>query len=112
MKANLRRSRNCGILPACAVAAAGGGTRRRWPAPPHPSSTPSSAAPSLQGVSAPTLQSSLVYLCLGLFYTAVHVRRTGLRWRCAWWAYALLAWLDVEANACLVLAYRFTSLTR
>lgn len=28
------------------------------------------------------------------------------------WAYAVLALLDVEANACLVLAYRFTSLTR
>jgi len=28
------------------------------------------------------------------------------------WAYALLALLDVEANACLVLAYRYTSLTR
>lgn len=28
------------------------------------------------------------------------------------WAYAVLALLDVEANACLVLAYRYTSLTR
>lgn len=30
----------------------------------------------------------------------------------SWWAYALLALLDVEANFCVVLAYRYTSLTR
>ncbi|PRW60646.1 solute carrier family 35 member F1-like [Chlorella sorokiniana] len=64
-----------------------------------------------EGVSAPTLQSSLNYFLLGVVYTAVHIRSNGFRWKCRWWAYAVLALLDVEANACLVLAYRFTSLT-
>jgi hypothetical protein len=29
-----------------------------------------------------------------------------------WWHFAALAVVDVEANACLVAAYRYTSLTR
>ena len=65
-----------------------------------------------QGLSAPTLQSSLNYLLLGVVYTTLHVRACGWRWRCPWWAYALLALIDVEANFCLVLAYRYTSMTR
>lgn len=66
----------------------------------------------MQGISAPTLQSSLNYALLGIVYTVLHVRAHGWRWRCRWWAYCLLALLDVEGNACLVLAYRYTSLTR
>ena len=67
---------------------------------------------SVQGLSAPTLQSSLNYLLLGIVYTTLHVRAVGWRLKCRWWAYALLALLDVEGNFCLVLAYRYTSLTR
>ncbi|KAL4443860.1 hypothetical protein ABPG75_011597 [Micractinium tetrahymenae] len=64
-----------------------------------------------QGVSAPTLQSGLNYLLLGIVYTAVRLRTVGWKLKCRWWAYAVLALLDVEANFCVVLAYRYTSLT-
>ena len=93
------------LLPLPPLAAPGRRCHRR--APPY-------APPSLQqqGLSAPTLQSSLNYLLLGVVYTTLHVRACGWRWRCPWWAYALLALIDVEANFCLVLAYRYTSMTR
>jgi solute carrier family 35 protein F1/2 len=67
------------------------------------------AAP--QGLSAPTLQSSLNYLLLAVVYLGLHVRKQGWRLKAQWWAYAILAFLDVEGNFLLVMAYRYTSLT-
>jgi solute carrier family 35 protein F1/2 len=58
------------------------------------------------------LQSGLNYLLLAVVYGVLHVRSAGWRLKCRWWAYALLGWLDVEGNFCLVAAYQYTSLTR
>lgn len=66
-----RRCRKCSAAAAAVTAAA----IDRLPNP----------APAAQGVSAPTLQSSLNYLLLGVAFTSLHVRRNGLRWKCRWW---------------------------
>ncbi len=63
-----------------------------------------------QGVSLPTTQSALNYGLLGLVYGCWLLQRKG-GLRAALWQYALLAFLDVEGNFCLVLAYRYTSIT-
>ncbi|KAL4855217.1 Solute carrier family 35 member F2 [Chlorella vulgaris] len=70
-----------------------------------------SASLAQQGLSAPTLQSSLNYLLLAVVYLGLHVRKQGWRLKARWWAYAILAFLDVEGNFLLVMAYRYTSLT-
>ncbi|KAK9856448.1 hypothetical protein WJX84_007778 [Apatococcus fuscideae] len=69
-----------------------------------------SEALSHQGVSLPTTQSALNYGLLGLVYGCWLLQRKG-GLRAALWQYALLAFLDVEGNFCLVLAYRYTSIT-
>lgn len=86
---------------------------RGWPPACRPAISPCPARTRCpQGLSAPTLQSSLNYLLLAAVYLTLHVRRRGWRLKCKWYAYALLALLDVEGNFCLVMAYRYTSLTR
>ncbi|GAB4822483.1 hypothetical protein N2152v2_009529 [Parachlorella kessleri] len=65
-----------------------------------------------EGISAPTLQSTLNYALLAAAYgTYLLWGRKATSLSKPWWCYALLGLLDVEANYCLVLAYRFTSLT-
>ena len=74
--------------------------------PPHTHAAPacrprhSLAAAAVQGLSAPTLQSSLNYLLLALVYLPLHLRSQGWAWsfRRKWWAYALLALVDVQVG--------------
>ncbi|CAG9465565.1 unnamed protein product [Pedinophyceae sp. YPF-701] len=69
----------------------------------------SSAWLASHGTSLPTFQAALSYGLLVLVYGHTVVRK-----RClanAWWKYALLALMDLEANTLIVLAYRYTSIT-
>ena len=65
--------------------------------------TPLSSAFCLQGISAPTLQSTLNYALLASVYGfyLLWVRKATSLSK-PWWCYALLGLLDVEANFCLV----------
>jgi solute carrier family 35 protein F1/2 len=67
------------------------------------------------GVSVPTTQSALNYALLSVTYLGYRAATRGwrslTRLRLAWWRYALLGTLDVEANFLIVLAYRYTSIT-
>ena len=60
-------------------------------------------ASRLQGISAPTLQSTLNYALLAAAYGSylLWVRKATSLSK-PWWCYALLGLLDVEANFCLV----------
>jgi solute carrier family 35 protein F1/2 len=57
---------------------------------------------SLQGISAPTLQSTLSYALLAAAYGGWLLLRNRRALSKPWWCYALLGLLDVEANFCLV----------
>ncbi|CAE7946998.1 ddx52 [Symbiodinium sp. KB8] len=61
------------------------------------------------GISIPTIQSSLNYLLLAplILLAYPQIRQEGLR--LPWWRYALWALADVEGNCLVVLAYRYTS---
>lgn len=67
------------------------------------------------GVSVPTTQSALNYALLCGTYLGYRAATRGwrslTRLRLAWWRYALLGALDVEANFLIVLAYRYTTIT-
>lgn len=72
---------------------------------------------SRAGASCPTLQSCLCYLLLAIVFGLVANKRGRNTEREdggpveKWWKYALLALLDVEANVCVVMAFRYTSIT-
>ncbi|EDQ92541.1 uncharacterized protein MONBRDRAFT_1512, partial [Monosiga brevicollis MX1] len=65
------------------------------------------------GVNIPTTQSCLNYVLLALIFGTLVARR-GQYWTCLrdrGWRYALVALIDVEANFCATIAYRYTTLT-
>jgi solute carrier family 35 protein F1/2 len=65
------------------------------------------------GLSFPALQSSLNYFLLAIIYGSLRLLR-GLALKPLtrpWWQYAVLAFLDVEANFLVVLAFRYSSVT-
>ncbi|XP_022089851.1 solute carrier family 35 member F2-like [Acanthaster planci] len=68
-------------------------------------------------VSAPTAQSFLNYLCLGLVYCVILCCRRDRPdnfyhvFLSRWWKYLLVALVDVEANYLVVKAYQYTTLT-
>lgn len=74
----------------------------------------SSSVLAREGVYAPTTQSLLNYVLLGIVFGAYRVARLGWRralsLRVPAWRYALLAVVDVEANYLVVSAYASTSL--
>jgi len=65
------------------------------------------------GLSFPALQSSLNYFLLAIIYGSLRLLRgTALKSLTRpWWQYAFLAFLDVEANFLVVLAFRYSSVT-
>jgi solute carrier family 35, member F1/2 len=66
------------------------------------------------GAEIPATQSALNYVLLCCVYTALSASRRHLalcELRLAWWKYAVLAVLDVEANFLIVTAYQYTSIT-
>jgi len=63
------------------------------------------------GVNIPTTQSFLNYALLGGFGCVLAVKNGGIRLQSPWWGYAVIAVLDVEANALAVMAYQYTSVT-
>ncbi|GBF90182.1 hypothetical protein Rsub_03315 [Raphidocelis subcapitata] len=69
-----------------------------------------SASLAAAGVAVPTSQSVLNYALLALTFGSARLARGGRLAR-PWWAYALLALVDVEANFLVVKAYQYTSLT-
>ena len=62
------------------------------------------------GIDAPTTQSLLNYVLLGLVYGSVMLYR-GKEIQISWYWYLLLAFFDVEANYLAVKAYQYTSIT-
>lgn len=65
---------------------------------------------AVQGVSLPTTQSFINYILLAAVYGSILVY-SKRPLQNAWYKYAALAVLDVEANYLLITAYRFTSIT-
>jgi len=63
------------------------------------------------GVNIPTTQSFLNYVLLAGFGGVLALKNGGMRLQSPWWGYAVIAVLDVEANALAVLAYQYTSVT-
>jgi len=75
-----------------------------------------------RGVSVPTSQSVINYYLLALCYGGYRLLRarrdsgsgsggSGVAPATPWWAYAVLALVDVEANYLVVKAYAYTSMT-
>lgn len=64
------------------------------------------------GVDIPTVQNALNYLCLS-FALLVHAGKSGWRLRLSspWWAYAIVAFFDLEANYAVTKAYQCTDIT-
>ena len=64
------------------------------------------------GVDVPTVQNALNYFCLS-FALLVHAGRNGWRFRLTspWWAYAIVAFCDLEANYMVTKAYQCTDIT-
>ncbi|XP_065868754.1 uncharacterized protein [Euphorbia lathyris] len=63
-----------------------------------------------RGINAPTSQSLLNYMLLGIVYGSIMLyRKKALKAK--WYYYAILAIVDVEANFLVVKAYQYTSLT-
>ncbi|WCJ41462.1 hypothetical protein M5689_022331 [Euphorbia peplus] len=63
-----------------------------------------------RGINAPTSQSLLNYMLLGIVYGSIML----YRWKALkakWYYYVILALVDVEANFLVVKAYQYTSLT-
>jgi solute carrier family 35, member F1/2 len=73
----------------------------------------SSTALANAGLSFPALQSSLNYLLLAIIYGVLRLLRgTALqKLTRPWWQYAVLAFLDVQANFLVVSAFRYSSVT-
>jgi solute carrier family 35 protein F1/2 len=77
----------------------------------------SSTALANSNFSFPALQSSSNYLLLAIVYGAARLLRgenilkPGKSLSRPWWQYALLAFLDVQANFLVVLAFRYSSVT-
>ncbi|XP_044498130.1 solute carrier family 35 member F1-like isoform X1 [Mangifera indica] len=70
----------------------------------------SSSELARKGINAPTSQSFLNYVLLGIFYGSYMLyRRQPLKAK--WYYYVILALVDVEANFLVVKAYQYTSLT-
>ncbi|KAJ1704242.1 hypothetical protein LUZ63_004021 [Rhynchospora breviuscula] len=65
---------------------------------------------SRRGIDAPTSQSFLNYLLLGIIYGAIVLyRRRPIQMK--WYYYLILGLVDVEANYLVVKAYQYTSMT-
>ncbi|CDP19272.1 unnamed protein product [Coffea canephora] len=70
----------------------------------------SSSELARKGINAPTSQSFLNYVLLGVIYGGVMIyRRKPLKAK--WYYYVLLAVVDVEANFLVVKSYQYTSIT-
>lgn len=70
---------------------------------------------AMQGTNIPAFQTLFVYVCLNIVYTSITIYQYGFK---AWgklllkdgWRYFILAFMDVEGNYFIVLAYRYTTL--
>uniref|UniRef100_A0A7N0UQ02 Solute carrier family 35 member F1 n=1 Tax=Kalanchoe fedtschenkoi TaxID=63787 RepID=A0A7N0UQ02_KALFE len=70
----------------------------------------SSSELARKGINAPTSQSFLNYVLLGVVYVSCMIyRRKALKAK--WYYYVILAVVDVEANFLVVKAYQYTSIT-
>ncbi|KAH8147731.1 uncharacterized protein LAJ45_08196 [Morchella importuna] len=69
----------------------------------------------MEGTSIPAFQSFFNYVLLNLVYTSYTLYKYGFKGWCKmvskeWWRYIIMAFLDVEGNYFVVLAYRYTTI--